>query len=391
MTSPRIFRLAAALIGWTSVGYPGVLWLVARLRPHPRPVVPSDDALPTVALIVPAYAEAGVIADKVRNVRALAYPRDRLELVIACDGSTDGTPAAARAAGADSVLELPRGGKIAAQDAAVAQTDAEIVAFSDANALWEPGALRELVAPFADPRVGYVCGRVRFVNPDGGSNREGIYWRYEMAIRERESALCSVTAGNGAIYAVRRSAYVRVDPVMGHDLKLPFTLVRGGWRAVEAAGARATERMVPDVEGEARRKRRMQSHAWAIVLRGGLLDPRGWPPAYTAMMVSHRWLRYAAPLLHLVALVAAPRRWRRLQLAALAAVAVPAPLTGQDPRGPLARSHALLRYYVLMQRSTLFGLADHMRHGTDAGWAPPEGTRARIPGVRVAEREASDA
>mgnify|MGYP001016971245 FL=1 len=219
-----------------------------------------------------------------------------------------------------------------------------------------------------------MCGRVRFVNPEGGSNREGVYWRYEMAIRERESALASVTAGNGAIYAVRRAAYVRVDPVMGHDLKLPFTLVRAGWRAVEAKAARATERMVPDVEGEARRKRRMQSHAWAIVLRGGLLDPRGWPSAYTAMMVSHRWLRYAAPLLHLVALVTAPRRWRRLQVAAIAAAAVPAPLTG-DPQGPAARAHAVLRYYVLMQRSTLLGLADHLMHGTEAGWSPPDGTR----------------
>ena len=94
---------------------------------------------------------------------------------------------------------------------------------------------------------------------------------------------------------------------MGHDLKFPFTLVRDGWRCVEQPLARATERMVPDVEGEAARKRRMMSHAWAIVLHGGLLDPRGWPAKYTMMIASHRWLRYFGPALHLVALATAPQ------------------------------------------------------------------------------------
>jgi len=369
MPSLRLFRLSAGLLAWTSVGYPLALVAAARLRAarsgSADVLAEPGHAWPSVALIIPAHAERDVIADRIANARKLDYPADRLTIVVACDGSTDGTPQAARDAGADLVLELPRGGKVVAQDTAVAQTEAEIVAFSDANALWDPDALRALVAPFAaDAAVGYVCGRVTFINPDGGSNEEGRYWAYEMALRERESALCSVTAGNGAIYAVRRAAYLPVDPVMGHDLKLPFTLVREGWLAVEAAGARATERMVPDVEGEAARKRRMMSHAWAIVLRGGLLDPRGWPASYTAMMVSHRWLRYASPFLHLVALLTAPRRWQLAQLALLAGA-----LSGVGRRVPV------LRYYVLMQRSTALGLIDHLRDGTEAGWSPPEGTR----------------
>lgn len=371
MTSARLFRLSAGLLAWTSVGYPLALAAIRLRRTDgrtaPRFVQPesASERWPTVALIIPAHAERDVIADKVANARALDYPADRLTVVVACDGSTDGTPQIARDAGADLVLELPRGGKVVAQDTAVARTDAEIVAFSDANALWEPGALRALVAPFtAESAVGYVCGRVRFINPDGGSNQEGRYWAYEMALRERESALCSVTAGNGAIYAVRRSAYVPVDPVMGHDLKLPFTLVREGWLAVDAEEARATERMVPDVEGEAARKRRMMSHAWAIVLRGGLLDPRGWPPRYTVMMISHRWLRYASPALHLITLVTAPWRWRIAQVAGLVLAL-----------SPLGRNVPVLRYYVLMQQSTALGLIDHLREGTEAGWSPPDGTR----------------
>ena len=117
------------------------------------------------------------------------------------------------------------------------------MAFSDANALWEPGAARALVAAFADPRVGYACGQVRFVQADGGvANQEGVYWRYELAVRALESRCGSITAGNGAIYATRRSAYIVVDPIMGHDLSLPFNIVKRGRRAVYVpAGARERE------------------------------------------------------------------------------------------------------------------------------------------------------
>jgi cellulose synthase/poly-beta-1,6-N-acetylglucosamine synthase-like glycosyltransferase len=366
-----IFWTSAGLLAWAQAGY-GLALGAVRRRPRdawPPPAADADAAaLPTVSLIVAAHAERDVIAAKVANARALDYPLDRLEIVVACDGSTDGTPEAARAAGADVVLDLPRGGKVRAQDAAVARSTADVVAFSDANASWEPDALRALVAPFAaDPAIGYVCGRVAFVNPDGGTNQEGVYWRYEMFLRARESDLASVTAGNGAIYATRRDAYVEVDPVMGHDLKFPFTLVRAGWRCVEQPLARATERMVPDVEGEAARKRRMMSHAWAIVLHGGLLDPRGWPARYTIMIASHRWLRYFGPALHLLALATAPRALRRLQLLGLAITLAPLPTR--------ARALLLARYYVLTQASIALGLLDHLRHGTEAGWDPPEGTR----------------
>src|SRR5207247_7712021 len=107
----------------------------------------------------------------------------------------------------------------------------ELAAFSDANAGGGPGALRRVVAPFADRAVGYACGQVRFVDA-GGTNQEGLYWRYEMWVRGLESRLASVTAGNGAIYATRRDAYLKVDPIMGHDLSLPFNLVKRGWRAL---------------------------------------------------------------------------------------------------------------------------------------------------------------
>lgn len=368
------FWVSAGLLLYAQAGYAVLLALLGRLRPSRSPA-PEPSPPPPVSVVVAAYAEQEVIEHRVHNLRGLDYPSERLELIVACDGSPDQTAERARRAGADVVLELDRGGKIRAQDAAVQRAGGEIVAFSDANAIWESGALRRLVAPFADPRVGYVCGDVRFVN-EQGTNQEGLYWRYEMALRMRESRLRSVTGGNGAIYATRREAYLVVDPIMGHDLSFPFNMVKRGWLAVYAPDARATEKMVPTIESEFARKRRMMSHTWPIVLRGGMLSPRGYDPLYALMIVSHRVLRYATPFLHVIVLAASialiGHGWVyaiavALQLALLAA----ALLAGVIRARPLL----IARYYVLSTASLAAGLWDWLRRGTQAGWEPAEGTR----------------
>lgn len=390
--------LPASLLAYHHVGYPALLWAWARLAGTSTPAATlagspgrrkireavHDDDLPPVAFVIAAHDEAGVITAKVASTLALDYPRDRLRIVVACDGCTDRTAEAAREAGADLVLELPRGGKMAAQHAAVAAVDEPIVAFSDANSTWESGALRELVGALAEPGTGYACGRVRFVqaDQDGGDNQEGVYWRYEMAIRAWESSLASVTAGNGAIYAIRRKAYAAYafDPVMGHDLAMPFQLVRAGWRAVDVETARATEKMVPTIDGEFRRKRRMMSHAWPIVLRAGMLDLRGQSGPYALMLVSHRWLRYAGPLLHVWLAGASLRGLRRSRIARLlvAGQVVVVALAAEPkalPRGPLRRLGLLSRYYLATNAAIGLGLRDHLVDGTEAAWTPPEGTR----------------
>src|SRR3954452_8050178 len=370
------FWLSAGLLVYAQAGYGLLLAALSRLRVRPQSAPsPAPDGLPSVSLVVAAYAEKPVIAGKVANAVALDYPRERLEIVVACDGSPDATAQRAREAGADVVLELPRGGKIRAQDAAVERSRSDIVAFSDAIALWERDALARLVEPFADAAVGYVCGQVQFVN-EAGTNEEGLYWRYEMWLRQLESRLASVTGGNGAIYATRRDDYLVVDPIMGHDLSFPFNMVKRGRRAVYVPAARATEKMVPTIEGEFARKRRMMSHTWPIVVHGGLLSPRGYPPLYGLMVFSHRVLRYATPFLHLLALAlnaallgdgALYTATFALQLAVLAAAAA----------APLARVRPLLlaRYYVLTNASSVAGLFDWLRQGTPAGWEPAEGTR----------------
>jgi len=372
-----LFWLCVALLVYAQVGYPLVLAGLARVTRARAAPAPASTQLPSVSLIIAAYDEGAVIARKVANALELDYPRDRLEVVVASDGSADGTVMEARRAGADQVLALERGGKIRAQDAAVAASHGEIVAFSDANSTWEPDALSTLVAAFEDPAVGYACGQVRFVQSDGaGTNQEGLYWRYEMALRALESRLGSITAGNGAIYATRRASYIEVDPIMGHDLSFPFNMVKRGWRAVYVPQARATEKMVPSIEGEFARKRRMMSHTWPIVLRGGLLSPRGYPPLYALMIASHRVLRYGAPFLHLGALVASAVLFTTSPVYGVAfalqiGLILAALLAGVVPLAPLL----VARYYVLTTASVAAGLWDWLRHGTPAGWEPAEGTR----------------
>jgi cellulose synthase/poly-beta-1,6-N-acetylglucosamine synthase-like glycosyltransferase len=370
-----VFWVCVGLLVYTHVGYLALLALLARLRGRGRGAEAGAPELPPVSVIVAAYAEQDVIAGRVANIRALEYPPELVELIVACDGSPDATASRAREAGADLVLELPRGGKIRAQDAAVERAGAEIVAFSDANVAWEPDALARLVAPFANPRVGYVCGEVQLVDARG-TNQEGLYWRYELALRALESRVRSVTGGNGAIYATRRESYLVVDPIMGHDLSFPFNMVKHGWLALAAPEAQASEKMVPTIEGEFARKRRMMSHTWPIVVRGGMLSPRGYDPLYAFMIVSHRILRYLSPFLHLIALVAnillLGSGW--VYVAAVAvqlAILLAAALAGVFRVKPFL----IARYYVLTTASLAAGLWDWLVHGTAAGWEPAEGTR----------------
>ena len=373
------FWSSALAVVYTHAGYPALLKLLAVLRGRDAGDGRDRDAtaseLPRVSLVIAAYDEEDVIAAKVRNVLALDYPRDRLEVIVCSDGSADATVARAGEAGADVVLDLPRGGKVRAQDAGVARASGDLIAFSDANSTWQPDALRRLVEPFADPAVGYACGQVEFVNPAGDS-QEGAYWRYEMMIRAVESSLAGVTAGNGAIYAVRPAAYIQVDPRMGHDLSFPFNLTKRGWRCVYQAEARATEKMVPTNEGEFLRKRRMMSHTWPIVVEGGMLSPRGYSPLYALEVLSHRLLRYGSPFLHLIAFVANVLLLRRggvyrLTLLAQAGLVVAA-LAGSRAQSRVLK---LAWYYALVTASPAAGLVDYLRTGTPAEWEKAEGTR----------------
>jgi cellulose synthase/poly-beta-1,6-N-acetylglucosamine synthase-like glycosyltransferase len=355
-----VFWASLGALLWTHVGYPAAAALAARVRRRP---VRAADTTPTVTVVVAAWNEEGVIQQRLENLLALDYPADMLEIVVASDASSDRTHELVEAVDGVRLIVCPRGGKVAAQDRAVRETTGEIVAFSDANATWAPDTLRKLVRAFADPEVAYVCGRLVLTAADG-SNREGVYWRYETWLRAQESALGSVTGGNGSVYAVRRSDYVEVDPRFGHDLSLPYLMVQHGRRAVYDPEALAFERPTPEIETEYRRKVRMFEHCWLIVLRGKML--RRLPPGYLVEILSHRHLRYGSGLLHVVllgtsvALVATRSGFvydvaLGLQLAFFTLALV---------------WRGLPRYYSLVTWATVVSLWNYLRRGVPATWDP---------------------
>ena len=377
-----VFWLSASLVLYTHVGYPVVLaalvWARGRQRDRQLDKLEITDAspVPSVSLLIPAYDEEEVIAAKVANALALDYPRGQLQIIVASDGSADATAARAREAGADLVLDLAAGGKTAALNSAVELASGEILAFSDANSIWEPDALRRLVAALADPKVGYVCGQVRFTN-DEGDNLEGAYWRYEMAVREMESSLAGVTAGNGAIYAVRREAYIPLGAGGSHDLSFPFAFAKRGLRSLYAPNARAEEKMVPTLAGELARKRRMMIGLADIVFGEGMINPRGYSPLYAFQIFSHRLLRYASPFLHVLAflanLVLLGDGWfYYLTFILQAGLVLGALLAPYVPATPLR----FARYYVLTTAAIALGLWDRWRQKQPSGrWEKAAGTR----------------
>jgi hypothetical protein len=363
-----IFWGALGALAWTHAGYPLAVRAAAGLRP--RPVRKDPAALPAVTVIVAAHDEEAVIERRLENLLALDYPADRLAVVVASDASTDRTDELVEAVAARDprvrLIACERGGKVAAQDRAVRETAGDVVAFTDANATWAPDALRRLVADLADPEVGYVCGQLRLEAADG-TNREGLYWRYELALRDAESRLGSITGGNGAIYALPRADYLEVDPRHGHDLSFPYRLVQRGRRAVYEPEALAFERPTPTNESEYRRKVRMFEHCWLMTLRGSML--RDLPPGYLAQIVSHRVLRYSSGPLHVAllassVLLAGEGRPYRLALVGQLGVLAAA-----------AKGQPLARYYTLVTWATAQALVNYLRRGVPATWDAPDGPR----------------
>jgi len=363
-----VFWGSLGALAWTHVLYPAAAEALARVRPRPVRRDPSWE--PRVSVIVAAHDEEAVIERRLANLLELEYPPEKVEIVVASDASTDGTDALVQAVGAREprvrLLPCPRGGKVAAQDRAVRETAGEVVAFSDANATWAPDALRRLTAALADPDVGYVCGALTLEQAEGG-NREGLYWRLELRLREAESRLGSVTGGNGSIYALRREDYVEVDPRFGHDLSLPYLLVQQGRRAAFEPDALAFERPTPTNETEYRRKVRMFEHCWLITLRGAMF--RRLPPLYLAQMLSHRLLRYGSGLLHVALLGSSVVLVASGPVYALA-------LAGQGVLLAAAGAGVgVARYYVLVTWATNVALWNYLRRGVPPTWEPAEGTR----------------
>jgi cellulose synthase/poly-beta-1,6-N-acetylglucosamine synthase-like glycosyltransferase len=304
-----IFWACVAIIAYVYVGYPLLLWVLASWTNRRSLAEPA--AWPTVSLIVAAYNEERVLAAKLDNSLKLDYPPERLEICVASDGSTDRTDAIARKFEGRGVRLLRiegRQGKTAAQNAAVAGASGEIVVFSDANALYEPDAIRRLAARFEDLSVGCVEGRrADFIaSGDSATARHELTYRdWESRIKTWESRVLSCTGATGPIYAVRRALYVPLDPAMISDFMEPLLIMcRHGKRQVFEPAAISREAVLPDMQDEFRRKVRIMTRCLnSLRLAPEVINPlrHGW---FAAQVISHRLLRWLVPVFAVIAFVA---------------------------------------------------------------------------------------
>ena len=376
----RIFWLAAGIVSYTYVGFPVLVLVRGRLRPRRHAAAPIT---PSLTVVVAAHNEVGVIADKVRNVLACDYPRDRLELVVASDGSDDGTCAAARAAGDDRVrvLELPRIGKAYALNAAVAAAGGEVVVFTDANTMFAPDALRELVAPFADPAVGGVAGDQRYVDAaaeDAVAGGERGYWGLDRALKAAESRAGNVISATGAIYAIRRALFVAVTPGVTDDFATSTGVIAQGYRLVFAPRAVAYEPVGAGAGVEFERKVRVITQGLeAVVRRRELLDPRR-HGFYALQLLSHKVLRRVMVVPLAVLAVTAARLGRESRAFAVLAAAqgslYVAGLVGLVAgRRARARLLALPAYFCLVNAAALRAIVNVACRRRIDRWEPRRG------------------
>ena len=297
MTPEACFWLAAALVGYCYFGYP--LLLALRGFIHPAPEVRRDDSTPMVTMIIVAHNEEGRIESKLRNCHELDYPQDRLEVLVASDGSTDRTEdiVLQHATRGVRLLRLPGPrGKAEALNAAVPEARGDVLVLCDVRQDLDPKAVRILVANFADPSVGAVSGELH-LEPSPGSGMEGVglYWRYEKWIRRAESRVDSTVGVTGAFYAMRRALYRPLDPLtILDDVAIPMNVVEAGSRVIFDPSANAYDRLAEDPKTEYRRKvRTLAGNYQLVALHPSLLNPRNnrlfW------QLVSHKLLRLAIP------------------------------------------------------------------------------------------------
>lgn len=293
----QLFWLCIGSIIYTYVGYPLLLTLLARTRPRGQLYEP---ATPAVTLLIAAHNEQAIIAEKLENSLALDYPRERLQILVAADGSNDHTPDIVRlyaGQGAELSYSPPRRGKMAAINRAMPQARGEIVVFSDANNMYETNVLRELVAPFADPTVGAVTGAKSIVRGDGAlGESEGLYWRYESFIKAQETRLGCCTGVAGEILAIRRELFEPPpDNIINDDFYLALRLIQQDYRVVYAPQAHSWERVSVSAEDEITRRARIVAGRYQAMALAPKLLP--WQrPLIVWQVISHKFLRPLVPL-----------------------------------------------------------------------------------------------
>jgi cellulose synthase/poly-beta-1,6-N-acetylglucosamine synthase-like glycosyltransferase len=355
-----LFWGALAALTYVYVGYP---LLLRALKPLWRRPVRRDEVLPSVCLFITANDEDGVIDAKLRNSLELDYPRNRLRVLVASDGSVDRTNAIVRSFASEGVVlvEFPeRRGKIAAIDSAIAGVQEDVVVFSDANTFLRPGAIRALVRNFSDPEVGAVSGDVALVGERAALARpEDLYYRYERWLQQAESEIGSMVGVDGALYAVRRELFVPppADTILD-DMAIPMAVIRAGRRVVFERDALGFERGSETAREEFARKSRVVAGAVQFLRRPDSSVPLRDVQVVLAL-TSHKALRWLSPVFAALAFVAsvalAPESPLFLWAAVVQAVFLGVGVFGCLPS--LRRWHivGLAHYFWLVQAAAAVG------------------------------------
>jgi cellulose synthase/poly-beta-1,6-N-acetylglucosamine synthase-like glycosyltransferase len=306
-----LFWLAAAIIAYTYFLFPAIVFLRGRLWPNPYK---SGEITPEVSMIIAAHNEEESIGAKLDNALSLDYPAEQLRIIVASDGSVDGTNAIARDYSESGVelLELPRVGKAKALNTAVKSASGEILVFSDANSIYAADALRALVRPFADPEVGGVAGHERFLSKSGNELAgagEKDYWRLDRRLKILESSGGNAISAAGAIYAIRRKLFKPVIEGVTDDFYTSTGVIKQGFRLIYTPDAVAFESVESSKGEEFDRKVRVITRGWQSVLsRRALLNPFRYG-FYSLQLFSHKVLRRLVVIPLLVLLLVSPIVW----------------------------------------------------------------------------------
>lgn len=286
-------------VAYTYAGYPLVVALVARLLDRR---VRKGAWIPSMSVVIAAYDEEDAIRDRILNLLSASYPSHKLEIIVASDGSTDGTVREASSLGIDRVrvLDLPRGGKAAALAEGARRARGEILVFTDANTVFRPDALLLLAINFDDPEVGGVAGRTQYrLGRDvvASGKGESLYWRYDTWLKERESLTGSVVSAHGGMYAIRRELFRPVeDPAVTDDFAISTAVVAQGRRLVFEPRAVGFEEPMDESGSEFRRRVRLMTRGIrGVSLRRELLDPFRFG-FYSVALLSRKVLRRLVPL-----------------------------------------------------------------------------------------------
>jgi len=290
-----IFWILLGLIIYTYLGYPVLLSLISLFIK--KPIKKSSKYLPTVSLIITAYNEEKSIKKKIENSLSLDYPKEKIEIIIASDGSTDKTNQIIKKYKQIRFLDLKRMGKNNALNQTFKIANNEILVFSDANSILKKDAIKRLIRNFYDSKVGGVCGKLKYINPVNNLNKaDHLYWKYENFLKDKESKINSLVTVNGSFFAIRKKIFKKLFPDSAADLELPFEIFEQNLRTIFEPSAITFEEINSDMKKEFYRKRRTTSRTLrSIFLFKKYLNPFKYK-FFSIQLISHKLLRFFVPI-----------------------------------------------------------------------------------------------